>query len=78
MKTETTKRPRKQRVVPYPNRICIKVSNVAYTQLERLSKSSGQTISVCLREALNDYLVNCTIPDDVGSNNYNQLDLFEA
>ena len=78
MKTETIKRPRKQRVVPYPNRICIKVSNVAYNQLERLSKSNGQTISVCLREALNDYLTNCIIPEDITSNNSNQLGLFEA
>lgn len=68
---------RKQRAIPYPNRLCIKVSNVALSQLELLSKANGQTISVCVREALNDYLINCEIPS-IDASNINQLNLFDA
>lgn len=68
---------RKQRPIPYPNRLCIKVSNSDLAKLEFISKEFGQSISVCVREALNDYLTNCEVPAVQKIDN-NQLTLFRT
>lgn len=68
---------RKQRFIPYPNRLCVKVSDDAFKKLDWLSKHNGHSISISIREAINDYIVNCEVPENIEPKNSNQLDLFD-
>lgn len=68
---------RKQRNIPYPNRLCVKVSDIHLKKLEYIAQRDSKILSECLRDAISDYVVNCEVPERIEAT-ANQLALFDA